>query len=555
MSNYEISKSSLISLKAEIIKKQEEARQKGYINVKKKVPLIIKNKGVEKRNEKDSVEDLDLHQKSREVLEMKAKLYEKLSKSKIVDDDPSSAQNRYLVRFKDKINTDEPPAEENEISDIEEDAEQNYTDPENSDEEWVEYIDCLGRTRTCLKKDLQHFKSRDKEYEHNDVKHALENNKNINENVSIKTNSEQELSSEDMRKVILREQWEKEERELRDKDNIHYQDILFNEARSHGVGYYSFSKQEGIRRQQQLSLEKLRLETQQEQKKFQELKSIREQQLAARLKAAKMRKRARLGLPVEEEEDEEPEIGPPIPPAPEKSEEEDSREKLLEEARKNHIRPWDVGKIKVGEFYEYSQEEWVEKKRNERIDEFAPPSTSRRDFRAVVSSELKVSESGGSLRFSTKKTESNKLQFKNIDKSQISNKDLQDPYNEETRSFQPFTFTNKSSNKRKYEQMESIRENGYDNPDPVTGDIKMNCSFGNKKEGNISQVCTQVNRQTIEEKNCSSNEYIAKLNGLTTEAISQDIEASIEVGLKFLRNQAEQKESVRDYENDDMFAL
>jgi len=48
-------------------------------------------------------------------------------------------------------------------------------------------------------------------------------------------------------------------------------------------------------------LKKLRIETQQQQKKAQDLKALREKQLAARMKAAKDRKRARLGLPPEED--------------------------------------------------------------------------------------------------------------------------------------------------------------------------------------------------------------------------------------------------------------
>lgn len=40
--------------------------------------------------------------------------------------------------------------------------------------------------------------------------------------------NENELMSSDMRRERLREQWEKEEEELRKKDNIHYQDILFD---------------------------------------------------------------------------------------------------------------------------------------------------------------------------------------------------------------------------------------------------------------------------------------------------------------------------------------
>lgn len=52
---------------------------------------------------------------------------------------------------------------------------------------------------------------------------------------------------------------------------------------------------------QQEALKQLRQETEQKQKRAQELKIMRETQLAARIKAAKERRRARLGLPPEEE--------------------------------------------------------------------------------------------------------------------------------------------------------------------------------------------------------------------------------------------------------------
>lgn len=68
----------------------------------------------------------------RKALEQKAKLYDKLSKSKIVDDDPASFQNRFLVRFQDKEqNTDQG---KNDSDD--ENLPEKYDDPENSDDEW-----------------------------------------------------------------------------------------------------------------------------------------------------------------------------------------------------------------------------------------------------------------------------------------------------------------------------------------------------------------------------------------------------------------------------------
>lgn len=75
----------------------------------------------------------------------------------------------------------------------------------------------------------------------------------------------------------------------------------FSEARTHGVGYYGFSKNENERLRQQEALKQLREETEQKQKRAQELKMLRDAQLAARIKAAKERRRARLGLPPEEE--------------------------------------------------------------------------------------------------------------------------------------------------------------------------------------------------------------------------------------------------------------
>ncbi|KAL3277293.1 hypothetical protein HHI36_012643 [Cryptolaemus montrouzieri] len=548
MSNYQISKSSLLSLKAEILRKQEEVKGKIRVNEKKKVPLVIKNKGVEKRNERDTIEDLDALEQSRIALEKKAKLYEKLSKSKVIDDNPASFQNRFLVRFNDK-NKDEPLVNESNCSE-DEDLSQDYDDPSDSNEKWVEYVDCLGRTRTCLKKDLQYFQSRDKDYKRNELNQ--EEPEVIDEVSEVKDSDENlELLSDDMRRDLLRQQWEKEENELRDKDNIHYQDVLFSEARTHGVGYYAFSKDEEMRRRQQASLQKLREESQREQKKCQDLKIMREQQLAARVKAAKMRKRARLGLPVEDEEEEEPEIGPSIPEAtqePEISEDDALKERLLEEARRNHIRPWDIGKEKVNEFYEYTQTEWVEKKRKERNDEFAPPSAYRRDFQAVQP-ELEVPKSEGSLRFTTKKTEKINQQFVNPYKN--INEDMQDPFNEETRTFNPYQPAMSRRNKRKF-QDETAQNITPDFSIPnQTFNENVTCRASTVESDEVSQKDNSVEDIYKAEAHTSTG----KVKIHSEEKTPQNIQASIEAGLKFLRKQAEKKGSIRDHENDDMFAL
>lgn len=53
-------------------------------------------------------------------------------------------------------------------------------------------------------------------------------NKNSESEEETKLTEENELLSSDMRREILRRQWEKEEDALRDKHDIHYQDVLFN---------------------------------------------------------------------------------------------------------------------------------------------------------------------------------------------------------------------------------------------------------------------------------------------------------------------------------------
>ncbi|RZC32897.1 coiled-coil domain-containing protein 174 [Asbolus verrucosus] len=420
MSTYEISKSSLLSLKAEILRKQQElskARAENEVkirNLKKNSPLDLKNKGVEQRQTAQdlSEEEENLLKKSKEALEAKSQLYDKLSKgSTKLTEQQAEYYRRYLVRFDKKSRVpDLPPDDEDDVDKYPESEEEggSYEPPKNPDEEWVEYVDCLGRTRTCLRKDLNYLKSKDK-----DLELIVESKRRNREKSRSKTpepspepepkppepelSEENELLSSDMRREILRRQWEKEEEELRNKQDIHYQDILFNEARSHGVGYYGFSKDEEVRAKQQEALKKLREETKQQQKKSQELKAMREKQLASRVRAAQNRKRARLGLPPLEDEP----AAPPEPEKPpEKADEVDEKEKKLEKKRKSHVRPWDIGKEGVKEHYEYSQEEWVDKKRRERQAEFAPPSAYKREYRST--SKRDFDDSKKSLHFSTK---------------------------------------------------------------------------------------------------------------------------------------------------------
>ena len=56
-----------------------------------------------------------------------------------------------------------------------------------------------------------------------------------------------DLLSEDGRRELLRQKWEKEEEENMKKSKLHYNDVLFDEARTHGAAFYSFSRDDSVR--------------------------------------------------------------------------------------------------------------------------------------------------------------------------------------------------------------------------------------------------------------------------------------------------------------------
>ena len=56
-----------------------------------------------------------------------------------------------------------------------------------------------------------------------------------------------DLISEAGRRELLRQKWEKEEEENIKKSKLHYNDVLFDEARTHGAAFYGFSRDEDTR--------------------------------------------------------------------------------------------------------------------------------------------------------------------------------------------------------------------------------------------------------------------------------------------------------------------
>ncbi|KAK9496967.1 hypothetical protein O3M35_012841 [Rhynocoris fuscipes] len=130
---------------------------------------------------------------------------------------------------------------------------------------------------------------------------------------------------------------------------------------------------------------KVRAETEQKQQEAAALRRRRDEQRQARLIAARERQRARLGLPPISKDDIKLDdksselVDPSLTDVDKKSSEEgqtdDLQRKLMRAA---HVRPWDVGKDGVKEPV-MTQEEWLEKKRAERIEEFAPIPTKSHD--------------------------------------------------------------------------------------------------------------------------------------------------------------------------------
>lgn len=221
----------------------------------------------------------------------------------------------------------------------------------------------------------------------------------------------------------IRQNWEKQEAENVTKDYIHYQGVLFDEARTHGVGYYAFSTDDSERAKQQKELEAIRLKTLTSQKERENQRMSREKIIAERVKAAKNRQRARLGLPPLEgkfgdgsifcnlffmfcfvftskdnPEPTEQELFDKTAEEKLKKKEEKAKrkkeeeEKLKDGERKKHIRPWDKDKSGVRrsnysdsddeEEWKYqperepmSQEQWNERERSKRNMEFAPIPT------------------------------------------------------------------------------------------------------------------------------------------------------------------------------------
>uniref|UniRef100_A0A8D2JPX0 Coiled-coil domain containing 174 n=1 Tax=Sciurus vulgaris TaxID=55149 RepID=A0A8D2JPX0_SCIVU len=236
----DVTASSLVDLKAELFRKQEEFKQEKHLKdsgvwtkpktTNKKPSIWSKqNAGVSNRAEKDAeqkAEEQKTLDKAREKLEEKAKLYEKMTKGDFIDEE---VEEMYLVDFTQKImdrrkemeargaTREARKAAERDDDDEEHLSEGDIPPPQDPGEEWVDYVDSLGRSRRCMRKDLPDL---------------LEMDKNLQGRLFISPANEKSLLSEDMRKELQRQQWEEEEREAlqRPLGPVHYEDIRENDG-------------------------------------------------------------------------------------------------------------------------------------------------------------------------------------------------------------------------------------------------------------------------------------------------------------------------------------
>ncbi|NWV69463.1 CC174 protein, partial [Malurus elegans] len=384
----DVAASSLVDLKAELFRKQEEFKKEKLLKdagvftkprTSNKKPSIWtrQNTGVVNRAAKDveqKAEERDILDESRRKLEEKAKLYEKMTKGDFPDEE---TEDLYLVDFTQKIIDKQHEIQELHQSEAagktsERDTDEEETQleadippPEDPDEEWVDYVDFLGRSRRCMKKDLPSLLKMDQELQGK----RQEPDGNT-------------LLSEDMRRELQRQQWEKEEEEALRKPMgpIHYEDIRENEARQLGVGYFAFSRDQELRHKQRATLDMLREQTLDQRNKREQLKEKRKAALDARLsklRARKIKKLREAGLEEEAEKLENGEVKAAAeePEPPRVTAASRKVEVVIQERRDTkpgvpYVREWDKGKELMFGQWEKKQEEL----RDERDPEFAPPS-------------------------------------------------------------------------------------------------------------------------------------------------------------------------------------
>lgn len=143
-------------------KLKQKIEQASTENTGKK-PISTESKP--ERDEEKKIEEENALKRSREALERKAKIYEERIKNPRlnVESDNEEEDERILVDFERKAYEEKLKARHKREKEQEKRKTGSDYDDELADvEEWTEFVDSLGRTRKCLKKDLPHLKELDR---------------------------------------------------------------------------------------------------------------------------------------------------------------------------------------------------------------------------------------------------------------------------------------------------------------------------------------------------------------------------------------------------------
>ena len=304
-----VTKTSLVQPKWKVMADKLESQ--GKLKEIRRDPASRNNLSKLDREAVDADEHLaDNLRKSREALERKSRLYDqRYSNAKQGtnhDSDFSDDDNDDdLIDFRQKVRQESSSSRRRSVSPT-----PAFTIDDDSD--WVEFTDSLGRTRKCLRKDLDHYQSVDKETA-KDVRQAEPNN-------PIEENAYEESQ---------------EHEEVKEVKPVRYQDMQENEVRQHGVGYFSFSADDDERRKQLNLLESLRDQTKKQRDGREVLKAKRKQALNERLAKVAARK----GVPFvpKESSSDESDVETFVETDP-------GKDSAVLSRKEDHAREWDVGK-------------------------------------------------------------------------------------------------------------------------------------------------------------------------------------------------------------------
>ncbi|KAJ3007767.1 hypothetical protein HKX48_008950 [Thoreauomyces humboldtii] len=267
-----VSASSVVDLKAELFKKQEEfAKEKlrtGSATTRaissKPIKKPPKNRGVDDRAARDARELPALAsslEASWVALQRKTKIYDKLSKEGGAGDEGNEDE---LVDFLHKNGPEEEAVKAADVT-------------EEDGDGWVEAVDEFGRTRIVRQSQVEKLGL-------SFVKGGQGTSDDHDDG------SGPSLLSDDMRREMERVAWEKNaEAELLSETNGLGHFDSRKEIRTLGVGFYQFSQNDEDRKRQMDALNTIRDDTLDSQKKTTMLKNIRKDRLEDRKRALKER--------------------------------------------------------------------------------------------------------------------------------------------------------------------------------------------------------------------------------------------------------------------------